>query len=147
MNMLSDYLIVEKSALPDYFIKVVEARRLLQSGVYSQVIDAVHAAGISRSTYYKYKDKILEPSQLTVGRKASLMLQLNHRAGMLSKVIGTLSDCNANIITITQSLPIHGKASIMLSIDLSQLSKGIDAMVDELTAIDGVDQVRLLALE
>ena len=147
MNMLSDYLIVEKSALPDYFIKVVEARRLLQSGVYSQVIDAVHAAGISRSTYYKYKDKILEPSQLTVGRKASLMLQLNHRAGMLSKVIGTLSGCNANILTITQSLPIHGKASIMLSIDLSQLSKGIDAMVDELIAIDGVDQVRLLALE
>ena len=147
MNMLNDYLIVEKSALPDYFIKVVEARRLLESGVYTQVIDAVNAAGISRSTYYKYKDKILEPSQLTVGRKASLMLQLNHRAGMLSKVMGTLSGCNANILTITQSLPIRGKASIMLSIDLSQLSKGIDAMVRELTAIDGVEQVRLLALE
>jgi len=147
MNMLSDYLIVEKSALPDYFIKVVEARRLLDSGVYTQVIDAVNAAGISRSTYYKYKDKILEPSQLTVGRKASLMLQLNHRAGMLSKVINTLSGCNANILTITQSLPIHGKASIMLSIDLSQLSRGIDDMVDELSRIDGVEQVRLLALE
>lgn len=147
MNMLNDYLIVEKSALPDYFIKVVEARRLLESGVYSQVIDAVHAAGISRSTYYKYKDKILEPSQLTVGRKASLMLQLNHRAGMLSKVMGTLSACNANILTITQSLPIRGKASIMLSIDLSQLSRGIDDMVDELSGIEGVEQVRLLALE
>ena len=147
MNMLNDYLIVEKSALPDYFIKVVEARRLLESGVYTQVIDAVNAAGISRSTYYKYKDKILEPSQLTVGRKASLMLQLNHQAGMLSKVISTLSACNANILTITQSLPIHGKASIMLSIDLSQLSRGIDDMVDELSGIEGVEQVRLLALE
>ncbi|MBR2798160.1 MAG: ACT domain-containing protein [Oscillospiraceae bacterium] len=144
---MNDYLIVEKSALPDYFIKVVEARRLLQSGVYTQVIDAVHAAGISRSTYYKYKDKILETSQLTVGRKASLMLQLNHRAGMLSKVINTLSGCNANILTITQSLPIHGKASIMLSIDLSQLSRGIDEMVDALSGIDGVEQVRLLAVE
>jgi chorismate mutase len=147
MNMLSDYLIVEKSALPDYFIKVVEAHRLLQSGVYSQVIDAVHAAGISRSTYYKYKDKILEPSQLTVGRKASLMLQLNHRAGMLSKVINALSGCNANILTITQSLPIHGKATIMLSIDLSQINRAIDAMIGELSAIDGVEQVKLLALE
>ncbi|MBQ6120872.1 MAG: ACT domain-containing protein [Clostridia bacterium] len=147
MNMLNDYLIVEKSALPDYFIKVVEARRLLESGVYTQVIDAVNAAGISRSTYYKYKDKILEPSQLTVGRKASLMLQLNHRAGMLSKVMGTLSGCNANILTITQSLPIRGKASIMLSIDLSQLNRGIDDMVDELSGIEGVEQVRLLALE
>ena len=147
MNMLNDYLIVEKSALPDYFIKVVEARRLLESGVYTQVIDAVNAAGISRSTYYKYKDKILEPSQLTVGRKASLMLQLNHRAGMLSMVMGTLSDCNANILTITQSLPIHGKASIMLSLDLSQLNRSIDEMTEELNDIDGVEQVRLLALE
>ena len=145
--MLNDYLIVEKSAMPDYFIKVVEARRLLESGACSQVIDAVQAVGISRSTYYKYKDKVLEPSQLTVGRKASLMLQLNHRAGMLSKVLATVSDCNANILTITQSLPVHGKASIMLSIDLSQLSRSVDDMVAELNAIDGVDQVRLLALE
>lgn len=145
--MLNDYLIVEKSALPDYFIKVVEARKLLESGAYAQVIDAVHAAGISRSTYYKYKDKILELSQLTVGRKASLMLQLNHRAGMLSKVLNTMSGCNANILTITQSLPVHGKATIMLSIDLSQLSRGIDEMIEELSAIDGVEQVRLLALE
>lgn len=145
--MLNDYLIVEKSALPDYFIKVVQARRLLESGACAQVIDAVHAAGISRSTYYKYKDKILEPSQLTVGRKASLMLELNHRAGMLTRVLGTISGCNANILTITQSLPVHGKASIMLSIDLSQLNRSVDEMTRELSAIDGVEQVRLLALE
>ncbi len=145
--MLNDYLIVEKSALPDYFIKVVEARRLLESGACAQVIDAVHAVGISRSTYYKYKDRILEPSQLTVGRKASLMLQLNHRAGMLSRVLSAVSASNANILTITQSLPIHGKASIMLSIDLSQLRGGMDEMIDALNAIDGVEHVRLLALE
>ena len=145
--MLNDYLIVEKSALPDYFLKVVEARRLLESGKYTQVIDAVHAAGISRSTYYKYKDKVLEPSQLTVGRKASLMLQLNHRAGMLSRVLSAVSASNANILTITQSLPIHGKASIMLSIDLGQLKGSVDGMTEELSAIDGVENVRLLALE
>ena len=145
--MLNEYLIVEKSALPDYFLKVVEARRLLESGACAQVIDAVHAVGISRSTYYKYKDKILEPSRLTVGRKASLMLQLNDRAGMLSRVLSTVSDCNANILTITQSLPIHGKASIMLSVDLSQLNRSVDRMTEELSVIDGVESVRLLALE
>jgi len=145
--MLNDYLIVEKSALPDYFLKVVEARQLLESGKYTQVIDAVHAVGISRSTYYKYKDKIMEPSQLTVGRKASLMLHLNHQAGMLSRVLSAVSACNANILTITQSLPIHGKASIMLSIDLSQLKGSIDEMIENLNVIDGVDHVRLLALE
>ena len=145
--MLSEYLMVEKSALPDYFLKVIEARRLLESGECAQVIDAVHAAGISRSTYYKYKDKILEPSRLTIGRKASLMLTLEHRAGMLSKVLSALSASRANILTITQSLPIHGKASIMLSIDLSQLSRSVDDMVNALCAIDGVEQVRLLAVE
>ena len=145
--MLNDYLIVEKSALPDYFIKVVEARRLLESGVYSQVIDAVHAVGISRSTYYKYKDRILEPNQLTVGRKASLMLQLSHEAGMLTKVLAAVSGCNANVLTITQSLPIHGKANIMLSLDLSQIRRGVDQMTADLSAIDGVENVRLLALE
>ncbi len=145
--MLNEYLIVEKSALPEYFIKVVEARRLLESGAYTQVIDAVQAVGISRSTYYKYKDKVLEPSQLTVGRKASLMLQLSHEAGMLSRVLSAVSACNANVLTITQSLPIHGKASLMLSIDLGQLNRGVDQMIDELNAIEGVEHVRLLGLE
>ena len=145
--MLKGYLIVEKSALPDYFIKVVEARSLLESGAYSQVIDAVQAVGISRSTYYKYKDKILEPSQLTVGRKASLMLHLSHEAGMLSKVLNTLSACNANILTITQSLPIHGKASIMLSIDLGEMNAPLEHTINDLKAIEGVENVRLLALE
>lgn len=145
--MLNEYLIVEKSALPDYFLKVIEARHLLESGACAQVIDAVHAAGISRSTYYKYKDKILEPSQLTVGRKASLMLTLDHQAGMLSKVIAAVSARRANILTITQSLPIHGKASIMLSIDLSQLTEPMDALIESLDAIEGVENVRLLALE
>ena len=145
--MLNEYLIVEKSALPDFFLKVVEARRLLESGACAQVIDAVNAVGISRSTYYKYKDKVLEPSRLTVGRKASLMLQLSHEAGMLSRVLSAVSACNANILTITQSLPIHGKASIMLSIDLSQLTETMESLVEALNAIDGVENVRLLALE
>ena len=145
--MLDQYLIIHKSILPEYYEKVLEARRLLEDGKLKDVSQAVRQVGISRSTYYKYKDKILEPSQLTVGRKASLMLQLNHRAGMLSRVLSAVSASNANILTITQSLPIHGKASIMLSIDLSQLRGGMDEMIDALNAIDGVEQVKLLALE
>ena len=75
------------------------------------------------------------------------MLTLNHQAGMLSRVLAAVSACRANILTITQSLPIHGKANIMLSIDLSQMNRSVDRMTDELSAIDGVENVRLLALE
>lgn len=145
--MLDEYLMVEKSALPDYFLKVLEARHLLETGACAQVIDAVNAVGISRSTYYKYKDRILEPSRLTVGRKASLIMTLNHRAGMLSKVLSAMSASSANILTITQSLPIRGKASIMVSIDLTQLTEPMEALIETLNAIDGVEHVRLLALE
>ena len=66
---------------------------------------------------------------------------------VLSRVLGAVSACNANVLTITQSLPIHGKASIMLSIDLGQLNRGVDQMMEELSGMEGVENVRLLALE
>ena len=72
--MLKSYLIIERTALPDYFLKVVEARKLLENGVCDQVSEAVRRVGISRSTYYKYKDRIIEPSELNIGHKATLML-------------------------------------------------------------------------
>ena len=145
--MLKSYLIVERSALPDYFIKVVEARRLLESGACTQVSDAVREVGISRSTYYKYKDKVMEPSQLNIGRKASMMLTLPHEAGMLSRVLNAVSAFGANILTITQSLPVHGKASIMLTLDLIKMEQPMEQMIHSLQSIEGVEKVRLLAVE
>ena len=145
--MLDSYLIVERSALPDYFIKVVEARRLLETGVCTQVSDAVREVGISRSTYYKYKDKIMEPTQLNVGHRASLMLTLCHEEGMLSRVLNAVSDFGANILTITQSLPVHGKASIMLTLDTVNMAQSVERMLEALQNIQGVEKVRLLAVE
>ena len=145
--MLKSYLIVERSALPDYFVKVVEARRLLETGACAQVSDDVRQAGISRSTYYKYKDKIMEPSQLNIGHRASLMLTLTHKAGMLSRVLNDVSDFGANILTITQSLPVHGKASIMLTLDMIKMQEPVERMIEALQQIEGVEKVRLLAVE
>lgn len=145
--MLKSYLIVERSALPDYFDKVVEARHLLESGVCTQVSDAARAVGISRSTFYKYKDKIIEPSELNIGHRASLMLTLTHEAGMLSRVLNAVSNFGANILTITQSLPVHGKASIMLTLDMSRPTESVEQMIESLQIIEGVEKVRLLAVE
>lgn len=145
--MLKDYLIVEKSALPDYFLKVVEARRLLESGVCQQVSGACEQVGISRSTYYKYKDKVIEPTRLTVGRKAVLMLMLDHESGVLSKVLNRLTGFAVNILTITQSLPIHDRASVTISMDISELSDTLDAMLEALSRVAGVESLRLVAVE
>lgn len=145
--MLKDYLIVEKSALPDYFLKVVEARRLLESGACQQVSGACEQVGISRSTYYKYKDKVIEPTRLTVGRKAVLMLMLDHESGVLSKVLNRLTGFAVNILTITQSLPIHDRASVTISMDISELSDTLDAMLEALSRVPGVESLRLVAVE
>lgn len=145
--MLKSYLIVERSALPEYFIKVVEARTLLETGKCTQVNDAVRTVGISRSTYYKYKDKIVEPSRLSIGQKATLMLMLNHESDMLSRVLNTLSAFGANILTITQSIPVHGKANIMLTMDMVELNTPIEHLLNELQNTNGVEKVRLLAIE
>ena len=144
--MLKDYLIVEKSALPDYFLKVVEARRLLESGACQQVSGACEQVGISRSTYYKYKDKVIEPTRLTVGRKAVLMLMLDHESGVLSKVLNRLTGFAVNILTITQSLPIHDRASVTISMDISELSDTLDAMLEALSQGAGVASLQLVAV-
>ena len=145
--MLKDYLIVEKSALPDYFLKVVEARRLLESGACQQVSGACEQVGISRSTYYKYKDKVVEPTRLTAGRKAVLLLMLDHESGVLSKVLNRLTGFAVNILTITQSLPIHDRASVTISMDISELSDTLDAMLEALSQVPGVESLRLVAVE
>ena len=112
-----------------------------------EVSQAVKMVGISRSTYYKYKDYVLEPSAMDEGRKAVLSVMLAHETGVLSALLSRISEAGCSVLTITQSLPIHGKASIMLSIDLSQLTEPMDALIESLDAIEGVENVRLLALE
>ncbi len=145
--LLKNYFLVEKSALPEFFIKVVETRRLLEAGVYRQVSDAVRHTGISRSTYYKYKDRIMEVSESAAGRKAVLMLALDHEAGILSRVLNLLSTHNANILTITQSLPIHHQASVTISLDASRLTQSLDEVMDALSLLPGVEGARLIAVE
>ena len=145
--MPDNYLIVHKSVLPDYYEKVLEARRLLESGKVREVSEAARMAGISRSTYYKYKDYVFEPAEVSGGRKAVLELMLDHQPGVLSAVLSRLFGAGANILTITQSLPVLGKASVTLTIDVSGVSRGISALVSALESVDGVQSVRLLAIE
>ena len=145
--MPDNYLIIHKSVLPDYFEKVLEARRLLESGKVREVSEAVRRVGISRSTYYKYKDHVFEPGETTGGRKAVLELMLAHQPGVLSAVLSRLFGAGANILTITQSLPVLGKASVTLTIDVEGVSRGIGALVSALEKVGGVDSVRLLAVE
>ena len=145
--MLDQYLIIHKSILPEYYEKVIEARHLLEDGKIRDVSQAVRQVGISRSTYYKYKDFILEPTELSGGRRAVLSMMLNHEQGVLSALLVCISEARANILTITQSLPIRDKAGVTISLDVSEVEGSMEDFVARLDSVPGVEQVKVLALE
>ena len=145
--MKSDYLIVHKKILPMYYEKVLEARRLLESGVEKDVSAAVRKVGISRSTYYKYKDYIYSPGSGDAGRKAVISMLLSHEVGVLSTALNKLSILGASVLTISQSMPIRDIASVVMTLDVAQVEASIEAVTETLSAIPGVENVYLLAIE
>ncbi|MCR4677058.1 MAG: ACT domain-containing protein [Sphaerochaetaceae bacterium] len=145
--MLDEYLIVHKSILPDFFDAVLETRRLIETGEVTNVSAAVKITGISRSTYYKYKDWIMEPSTFSTGRKAVLSMMLFHEPGVLNKVLTDIAEGGASVLTITQSLPINDRASVTVSLDVGNMTENLDAMVKKISYRQGVESARIVAVE
>ena len=139
--MKSDYLIVHKKVLPDYFEKVVEAREMLRRGTIREVSEAARTVGISRSTYYKYKDYVFMPSEGNACKKAVVSLILSHEKGILSRALG------ANILTIMQNPPIGDRASVVISMDITSLETSVNGVLEMLTAAEGVEKAGLLDIE
>lgn len=144
--MLTKYLIVSKEILPEYYDKVIEAKNLIDSGKIKNISDAVKKVGISRSTYYKYKDYIFSPST-DLGRKATLSFILEHKKGVLSHLLNILAEENANILTINQDIPINDNAIVNITLDVMELDIGLDLLMEKLKTLDGVSKIRLMALE
>ncbi len=141
------YLIVDKRILPDYFEKVIQTRKLLNSGAVKEVSAAARETGISRSTYYKYKDYIFEPDETASGRKAVFTMLLNHETGVLSGVLTYFSSMGLNILTITQSPPINERASVTLSADMRAMKSDVSQVVEGLNRLSGVEHAKLVAME
>ncbi|APX73200.1 ACT domain-containing protein [Companilactobacillus allii] len=144
---MEKYYIVDSSILPESFDKVIKARELLETGKSNNVSEAVKIVGISRGTYYKYKDLVFLPDDNMTDRKALISMMLNHEQGILAKAIAIISETNASILTINQNIPIHGIASVVISIDVSHLTGTIDDLMDKLKQTDNINNVQLISVE
>jgi len=144
--MNSDYLVVHKSLLPHYLEKVIEARKLLNSREAKTITEAVKKVGISRNTYYKYKDFVYEDKQVS-SQHAVISAILKDSPGTLSSLIGIITENNCNIITISQAVPISGLATVMLTIDISKLTGTINELIDKLRKLSATKSVHLDAVE
>lgn len=133
--------------VPDYLEKVIYARKILENKEVTTVTDAVQIAGISRNTYYKYKDYVFETTENKATRHAVLSLILKDENGSLATVIQTLTGLSTSILTISQAIPINGKANVLVSLDITSLNGTVEDMVKALRQLHAVKSVHLDAME
>ena len=147
MGETAKYFVVKQKAVPEVLLKVVEAKRLLESEKVLTIQEAVDAVGISRSSFYKYKDDIFQFHDNSQGTTFTVTFQMDDEPGLLSDVLKIIADYRANILTIHQSIPINGIASLSLSIQVLQTTGDISRMIEQMEDHKGVRHVKILAKE
>ena len=145
MDQSPKYYIVEASALPEVFLKVAEAKRLLDSGEAATVGEATKATGISRSAFYKYRDVMMPFQNLMSGRIITFQLTLKDRTGVLSGILSIFAYNGANILTINQTIPTNGSASVTISAETTELSCSVEDLLRQISAKTGVIRADVLA--
>lgn len=147
MEDKSKYFVVKQKAVPEVLRKVVEAKRLLESEKNITIGEATERVGISRSSFYKYKDDIFPFYDSSKGKTVTLVLQMMDELGFLSELCAKISKYRANILTIHQSIPVNGVATITISMEILSNTGNISSMIDEIEAMERVKYVKILAQE
>ncbi len=143
----SKYFVLKQKAVPEVLLKVVEAKRLLESERVMTVQEATEQVGISRSSFYKYKDDIFPFHDEAKGKTVTFVLQMEDAPGLLSMVLNIVAEFCANILTIHQSIPINGVASLTLSIEVLPTTGDVSAMIERIEEQQGVHYLKILGRE
>ncbi|MBR4343588.1 MAG: ACT domain-containing protein [Lachnospiraceae bacterium] len=147
MSEKDKYYLVKEKAVPEVLLKVIEAKRLLDSGKAVTVQEAAEQLGISRSSFYKYKDDIFPFHENSRGKTINIMLLLDDEPGLLSNVLNEIAKCRANILTIHQSIPIGGIASITIGMEMRPETKEVNDIISAIEGINGINSLKILGRE
>ena len=145
MTEPTKYFVVTKKAVPEVLLKVVEAKRLLESGKLPTIQDAVDAVGISRSSFYNYKDDIFPFRENVKGKTITFVLSMDDEPGLLSLVLKKVAEFKANILTIHQTIPVNGIASLTLSVDILPTTGDSSEMIEQIERLKGVRYLKILS--
>ena len=141
------YFVVRERAVPEVLLKVVQAKKLLDSEKVSTVQEAAEQTGISRRYFYKYKDDIFPFHEETRGKTITFIIQMDDEPGILSVVLQTIAHFHGNILTIHQSIPINGIATLTLSVDILPGEGDAEAMIEEIESQEGIHYLKILGRE
>ena len=145
MGAPTKFYIVAADALPEIFVKVAEAKRMMQTGEADTVGEAARRVGISRSAFYKYKDSVQPFSNMKTGHIITFYTMLKDNPGVLSNVLSIFAGSGANILTINQSIPTNGCAAVTISAETSDLDLSIDELMERVSAVEDVIRFEILA--
>ncbi|UUZ89433.1 ACT domain-containing protein [Paenibacillus sp. P25] len=138
------YFLVREDILPEALIKTVQAKELLARGEVKTVHEAVEQVELSRSAFYKYKDGIYPLSKLERERIVTISMDLEHRSGILSRVLAMIAGLEGNVLTIHQTIPLQGVANVVISVETSMMKENVAALLDKLRSQDGVTRATLV---
>ena len=136
-----------KFIIPEILLKVAEANVLLNRGKAKTIKEAIDAVGISRSSFYKYKDDIFPFHEEAKGKTITFIIQMDDEPGILSNVLRAIAENHGNILTIHQSIPISGIATLTLSVQILQGEGDAEAMVDDIEQMEGIHYLKILGRE
>lgn len=139
------YYIVAAEALPEIFVKVAEAKRMMQTGEAATVGAATRMAGISRSAFYKYKDSVQPFNDMKSEHIITFYGMLKNNTGVLSRVLSVFATSGANILTINQSIPTNGCAAVTISAETSGMAETLEQLLSDVAAVEGVVKFEVLA--
>ncbi len=142
-----NFYLIDKSVLPEIFLKVMEVKKLLESKREKTVQDAVNRVGISRSAFYKYRDAIFPLYENTRGKTVTMATNLDDTKGVLSCVLNTIAEAGANILTINQNIPINGIAMVTIAIETDAMDSDLGELLDKLQKLHGVQSFHIIARE
>lgn len=138
------YYLVRADILPEAIQKTIKVKQLLASGEVSTVQEAVEQVGLSRSSFYKYKEGVHPFNAMMKEKIVTISVSLEHRAGVLSAMLGYLAEQGGNVLTIHQTIPLQGMANIVMSVDTVQITRDLMLVMSGLRQLDGVKRATLV---
>lgn len=138
------YFLVRADILPTAIVKTIEVKKMLSANDSLTVNEAVNRVGLSRSAFYKYKDRIFPFNEMLKEKIITISLDLEHRSGLLSKLLSEVAKSGGNVLTINQTIPLQEVANIMMSVDTTNMTDSVTSFLDTLKNMEGVKRVQVV---
>lgn len=147
MDNQTNFYVLREKAVPEVLLKVVEMKKLLDVNKDMPILDAAEQIGISRSSFYKYKDDISPFYQGEKGRIITVIIQVDDAPGVLSYIVQKIAEYKLNVLTIHQSIPVHKVATITISAEVLSTEENVAEVIDELQLYEQIRDLTLVGSE